>query len=333
MASFDGRGLFHAYGPATDTQQLVDLFGDENARESASHYLYSAILHQGTPWTATAPVVTLLMECLALDGAACARQDVLEFCTDVAEAVTGTDPASTPESVRAEVEARRADLNPEAIATWAQIAATGDEDAYQEAFEDDQVGEAMFSGVLLAILDAMPGWAAAALAWVGDPDPAVALAATRCVVVCDPRRRSDLTPVLREWTYADRPEEQRAYAVHLLGQIGAQVRPFLTDPSRAVRFLAALAPGQAEDDDADRVLIEALRDPATFDAAFEDGPSLLDWRPSIAAIARGLGVGPLPSLNPARGQARPAARTAAPPVPGGLGGAGPGRRTDLESAL
>jgi hypothetical protein len=48
----------HAHGPATDAPgKLRALIGhDEEARAAAMDYLWGAILHQGSPWMATAPV-------------------------------------------------------------------------------------------------------------------------------------------------------------------------------------------------------------------------------------------------------------------------------------
>jgi len=51
--------LRHAYGRATDTPGHLQAleFGDVEAREAAVDHLYIAVLHQGFPYTATAPTV------------------------------------------------------------------------------------------------------------------------------------------------------------------------------------------------------------------------------------------------------------------------------------
>ena len=54
--------LHHAYGPATDTPAHLHalLEGNEQARHEAMSHLWSAIIHQGTPWTATGPAALVI---------------------------------------------------------------------------------------------------------------------------------------------------------------------------------------------------------------------------------------------------------------------------------
>jgi len=58
----DWAKLSHAYGPATDTPGHLRalLEGDINERKAAESHLVSAIIHQGTPWSATAPVALIV---------------------------------------------------------------------------------------------------------------------------------------------------------------------------------------------------------------------------------------------------------------------------------
>ncbi|BAL91080.1 hypothetical protein AMIS_58600 [Actinoplanes missouriensis 431] len=86
-------GLLHAYGQATDTPAHLDALagGDPAALDAAVHHLWSAIIHQGTPWTATAPaalVVAALVGDSWMSGPARAglRADLLGFLAEVAEA-------------------------------------------------------------------------------------------------------------------------------------------------------------------------------------------------------------------------------------------------------
>ena len=51
----DWSKLHHAYGHATDTPDLLRSFwrDDPKGHKSALQHLFSAVIHQGTPWIAT----------------------------------------------------------------------------------------------------------------------------------------------------------------------------------------------------------------------------------------------------------------------------------------
>lgn len=68
----DWQHLEHAYGRATDTpKHLQALFAqDQPAINSAIGHLFGAIIHQGTPWTATAPATQVLINALRSPAAA-----------------------------------------------------------------------------------------------------------------------------------------------------------------------------------------------------------------------------------------------------------------------
>ncbi|BCJ76555.1 hypothetical protein CS0771_60990 [Catellatospora sp. IY07-71] len=60
MTSIDASrfaGLLHAYGWAVDTSGHLAALAERDpaARDAALDHLWSAVLHQGTPWTATPP--------------------------------------------------------------------------------------------------------------------------------------------------------------------------------------------------------------------------------------------------------------------------------------
>lgn len=201
IADFDGSRLLHAYGLATDADALTGLFDGDERRSRAVDYLYSAILHQGTPWTATAPIVDLLLDCLPLAGTGAARVDICDFVTDVAS-VPIADPGSTLDTARAETDEALAALGPEAAAGWAAaletvaVAADGDEAeaASSAIWEDEDVVEYMWLTVRRSIAEGRGRWARVLLASTSDDDPEVALAAARAVAACDPR----LTPGIPE---------------------------------------------------------------------------------------------------------------------------------------
>jgi hypothetical protein len=67
MMTVDWWQLRHAYGRATDTPGHLHAleFGDAEAREAALDHLDVAVLHQGFPYTATAPAVRAVTALLA----------------------------------------------------------------------------------------------------------------------------------------------------------------------------------------------------------------------------------------------------------------------------
>lgn len=83
--------LSHAYGPADDTPQhlraLMD--GDAQARRAAESHLVSAIIHQGTPWSATYQVVLFVTDLLndpeMTASIAPSREGMLDFLAEVAD--------------------------------------------------------------------------------------------------------------------------------------------------------------------------------------------------------------------------------------------------------
>ncbi|MFD0782867.1 hypothetical protein [Micromonospora avicenniae] len=88
----DWGRLQHAYGWATDTPKHLQALesGDAEARAAALNHLDIAVLHQGFPETATAPVVRALTTLLA-NGRAHPDtvESLLQFLGDAALSVTG----------------------------------------------------------------------------------------------------------------------------------------------------------------------------------------------------------------------------------------------------
>src|ERR1700733_14313909 len=74
----DWAGLSHAYGPAADMPgQLRGLTDpDPDVRSEAVDLLWGAVLHQGTIYPVTAPVVTAVGQVLASGQAAGLRVDL-----------------------------------------------------------------------------------------------------------------------------------------------------------------------------------------------------------------------------------------------------------------
>src|SRR5512140_1505351 len=62
LDDFDWSRLRHAYGPAKDTPAALRALvnGNLSERKAAVEHLWSAIIHQGTPWTATGPAALVV---------------------------------------------------------------------------------------------------------------------------------------------------------------------------------------------------------------------------------------------------------------------------------
>src|SRR5262249_46202787 len=92
----DWSRLHHAYGRATDTpdhlRSLLEV--DAESRKKALSHLWSAVIHQGTPWTATGPVALVVAGFLfdeRIDrGSEPIRAHLLTFLVSVAEVAAQT---------------------------------------------------------------------------------------------------------------------------------------------------------------------------------------------------------------------------------------------------
>src|SRR5688572_33357142 len=91
LENTDWSRLHHAYGRATDTPGHLSALLNEDleSRKKALDHLWSAVIHQGTPWTATGPaalVVAGLLSDPRLDRGHPIRARLLAFLVEVAEA-------------------------------------------------------------------------------------------------------------------------------------------------------------------------------------------------------------------------------------------------------
>lgn len=141
--------LFHAYGPATDTPaHLRALTGeDDDARAAAVRHLWSAVLHQGTPWMVTPVVVVEVVEALRHPGVADPELQValLEFLAEVA--TEGT----VPTEGRAELEGWLAAV-PDVEDRLVALSAEGRDD---EIYEDPDATGALLAQAALGCRDAL----------------------------------------------------------------------------------------------------------------------------------------------------------------------------------
>ncbi|MEV0679798.1 hypothetical protein AB0I60_25055 [Actinosynnema sp. NPDC050436] len=163
--------LLHAYGRATDTPaHLAALVGaDDAARQAALRHLMSAIMHQGTAWSATPAVVAEVVALVGDPRAAGAVPGLLEFLGEVVEAVA-------PEH-RAEFTAMAAPAGRDVDAEVAELLEEDDEG--DAVYEDVELADALFARAMLALEDLVPRVLAAVEPLTGHPDlaaPAAELA-------------------------------------------------------------------------------------------------------------------------------------------------------------
>lgn len=159
----DWQRLHHAYGRAIDTPgHLEALLGeDAAARRAAVQHLGSAIMHQGTPWTATGPAVEILARWWPdgrLDREPAVRVGILVFLTEV----TGV----------CEQETRSAE-ELERLATSVDLAPLIDAEDEESLYDGSEASEAFFAGALLGCVRAMPVMLEVMVAGLSHGDPAV----------------------------------------------------------------------------------------------------------------------------------------------------------------
>jgi hypothetical protein len=137
LASTNWWPLFHAYGRATDTpDQLRALLSeDPKARAEAIDHLWSAVIHQGTPWTATGPTALVVAALLAderIDRIAETRPALLGFLVGVTEIAVGA------EARRAELERKAAAVDLDPFIDLEDDDSGPTENAFYDAIFDDK---------------------------------------------------------------------------------------------------------------------------------------------------------------------------------------------------
>lgn len=186
MSAPDWSRLFHAYGVASDVPgHLEALVGDDDrAREEAVDHLWSAVIHQGTPWSATPPAALVVAGLLSDPRTARhtvssrpLRAVLLDFLGEVAEA---TQPEAPEEEFRAAADPRGRE---------AEIAATletllrddsedfddsdeDSEDDFEEVWDDEAI-EVIMAQVVLDLRATVPRLIEAVAPCLDDEDPKV----------------------------------------------------------------------------------------------------------------------------------------------------------------
>lgn len=277
--------LYHAYGVATDTPRHLAALaaGDRRARAAALDHLFGAVIHQGTPWSATAPVALAVAELLAgtrLDRAARHRRAgsegggageearptraaLLDFLALVGEAADYDVPED--DLVAAAYPAQRsADVDRAVDAILA---------GSDEPWGDETVVTALDARAVLDCRRIAPDLFGPVYAQLDHPDPRVRMSAGNALhaLLRHPALEPQVRPVralLLELAERAGPAE-RAACVLTIGQLGGRPQRFLADPHPGVRACAALAPGLAGNQAATREILTALQDPAAADSWFE----------------------------------------------------------------
>lgn len=277
--------MFHAYGVATNTPgHLKALAGsDADARSAAIEHLFSAEIHQGTPWPSTATTAVfvgrLLAEGLVADPTA--QANLLNFLRVVAEAGDLGDGA-------AEARARAYPDDDSAINAWLDryLATSDDESLWTDEMD---TADLLMARAAVDCHDAMPLLLDPVLALTTSPEPRVRAAACGATAILTRHpdtaaRRDELAAAWAEHARTTNDIDERAALVMALGEIDAAPHEFLTDPWLIVRGCAALAPALADDPAAHDVLADLIASPRAFDAGFTNTPPQFPMWPRYRLI-------------------------------------------------
>ncbi len=272
LRSVPWSGLLHAYGRATDTPDHLRALARPEAegRKAALQHLGSAILHQGTPWTATPPVAQTVAHLLAqpaldVGSERPVRLPLLGFLTGVAEVV----PASGLAREELLEMAGACDLAP-----WL---ATGDDEAL---YEDETASNALYARSILGCIELAPLLWRVMCAGLSDADARIRVQAVHGATVLVSAGAvaaaavDELAERLAGWVdpQAGLACDERSAHVCSLATLGRVPPALLADTDPAVRLCAALAPQFAGTQVATEVLLACLDDPAAIDTWFGERP-------------------------------------------------------------
>jgi hypothetical protein len=280
LESTDWLKLHHAYGPAVDTpEHLRALLKPESApREAALKHLWSAIIHQGTPWSATGPVALVLAGLLSdkrLGEDHLIRAKLVRFLVGVAEAAA---------SVEVSLEETRAEAARD-IEAWLKGDGT-------ELFEDHDASNTFMARAYLGCIEAAPVLWEVMVQNMESQDSGVrscasmgaaCLARTTLIKQHAATAKSRIYALARS---AQDPDERSAHVL-ALGELGASPTEFLSDTSLPVQMCAALAPALASDPVAlERLLYLLERNTSEIDRWFKVLPPQFHHHPRFDVISR-----------------------------------------------
>jgi hypothetical protein len=281
LESTDWSKLHHAYGRATDTPGHLRalLQEDLEARKKAMSHLWSAIIHQGTPWTATgraALVVAGFLSDERIDRGEPIRANLLSFLVSVAQA---------PEQAGMSIE----ELERLAAFDISPFLDTEDDDAL---YGSEEAANSLYARALLGCIRVAPVLMKVMLEGLANPSPRVrAWAAMGAVTLAktDALRSyaKDIESRLLALARAAGGTDERSAHLLALGDLGWSPVVFLEDPSPAVRLCAALAPTLATNPVAINELLNALEHHAgQIDDWFVEKPPQFGMRPRFPVVAR-----------------------------------------------
>ncbi|MDB6153950.1 MAG: hypothetical protein JWL90_2403 [Chthoniobacteraceae bacterium] len=271
--------LQHAYGRATDTPKHLRalLEKDAEARKEAIFHLWSAVIHQGTPWTATAPAAAVVAGLLSdehIDRGD--RANLLSFLVSVAEVAAQPDPADEL-----------------ALQAVVDIESLPGEDNEEEAiYQSDEEMDACYARAILGCIQVAPLLLTTMLRELDDSNAAVRMRAAMSAVVLMKvnslgNRTEEIKSRLLSMAQATHNSDERGALLLSLGELGFSPIDYLADPSGAVRMCAALAPGLAENPAAIDVLIEILQQHAgSIEEWFMENPPQFAMHPRFAVVRR-----------------------------------------------
>jgi hypothetical protein len=251
-------------------------------RAKRPYCIWSAIIHQGTPWTATGPAALVVAGMMADDridrGIEPIRADLLSFLVGVAE-------ASAPSGWSMEQLEQLARYDIDALID------SGDDDAI---YENDAATNAFYARSILGCVKVTPALMKVMLDGLQDANPRVRTRATMGAVALAKtgslsKHARDLEAKLLAMAQdAESPDERSAHVL-ALGDLGRAPLEFLKDPSPAVRICAALAPALATDVSAIEELVDALtRHAGRIDHWFTDTPPQFSMHPRFYVVARAI---------------------------------------------
>lgn len=282
LESTDWSRLQHAYGRATDTPDYLRAFvaGNTKACEKAIDHLWSAIMHQGTPYTATGPVALVIAGLLFDEHLnypeESIRADLLGFLVSVAEVALAMDDRTK------EIE-RFASYDIEEYI---------DSDDDEKLYEDEKAQNAFYARAILGCIKTVPVLMNVMLVGMGNMNSDVRIhasmgAATLVRLESQRRQTAEIESQLLALARSAQSSDERSAHVLALGDIGFAPVEFLGEPSLAVQMCAALAPALKENPAAIAILLNALeRHVNDIDNWFIEKPPQFSRHPRFNVVAR-----------------------------------------------
>ncbi|NOK04601.1 hypothetical protein HNV27_23995 [Myxococcus xanthus] len=278
----DWSRLVHAYGRATDTPEHLRslLIEDAEARGAAMQHLWSAIIHQGTVFPATAPVALVILGLLddaRLDaGEEPVRAELLLFLTRVVDAFERS--GATMEDLESMA---RFDLGP--------LLDADDDDAI---YEDEDASNALHAQSVLACVRVAPFLTRSLLANLDHADARVRMHAAMAATAHAASPASDVRPGelverLTEMAMRTVDVAERCSLLLALGELNVSLENLLSDAEPSVRLCAAMAPSLARSEVATRELRTALEQHAAhINDWFPVKPPQLPMQPRFTVVQR-----------------------------------------------